>query len=60
MRMQGVYVFFGSVFCAITEIVLNVSLLTAHVGADQEFYVQIGHGMFGVGGFISPFVVLYF
>jgi len=60
MTMQGVYVFAGSVFCAITEIVLNVSLLTAHVGEHQEFYVQVGHGMFGVGGFVSPFIVLYF
>lgn len=22
--------------------------------------MQLGHGMFGVGGFFSPFVVLYF
>lgn len=60
MTMQGVYVFLGSIFCAIMEIVLNVSLLTAHVGDHQEFYVQVGHGMFGVGGFLSPFIVLYF
>ncbi len=22
--------------------------------------MQVGHGMFGVGGFLSPFIVLYF
>lgn len=33
--MQGVYVFIASVFCAITEIVLNISLLTAHIGENQ-------------------------
>jgi hypothetical protein len=40
--------------------VLNVSILTANTGEHQEFYIQIGHGMFGVGGLISPFIVLYF
>lgn len=30
--LQSVYVFAGSVFSAITEIIINVSLLTAHVG----------------------------
>lgn len=60
MFMQGIEVFLASIFCAMTEIVLNISILTSHTGENQEFYIQIGHGMFGVGGLISPLVVLYF
>ena len=60
MLMQGAYVLLGSIFCATTEIILNVSILVSNQGEDQEFYVQIGHGMFGIGGLISPFLVLLF
>jgi hypothetical protein len=35
MTMQGIYIFLGSVFSAITEIVLNVSILTSQKGENQ-------------------------
>jgi hypothetical protein len=35
MVMQGAYVLLGSIFCATTEIILNVSILVSNQGSDQ-------------------------
>lgn len=50
----------GSLFTCIFEIALNVSVLVAHSNNDQDFWLQLGHGMFGVGGLIGPFIVYMF
>ena len=49
----------NSGFCATFEILIAVSVIEAHRGNDEEFWLQLVHGMFGVGGLFGPMVIRF-
>ena len=60
MWVQGACVLVGSAFCALFEVVINLSVVRAFRGGKEDFWLQILHGVFGIGALIAPAFVWLF
>ena len=57
--LQGICIFIGSIGWALLDITINVAMLESHK-INQEFWMQLNHGMFGIGGLLGPIIVFLF
>ena len=57
MVLEGVYIFISSICCSCFEILINICLLATHKNNNEEFWLQILHGIFGIGGLIGPLFI---
>jgi len=54
---QTFFIWLNTTIIAIYDVIINTSVLIYNKDEDKQFWVQIGHGMFGVGCLISPILV---
>ena len=59
LNLQGGYIFFSSLFCSCFEILVNMCVVQSHRGNNEDFWLQLGHGLFGVGGLMGPIFIGY-
>ena len=38
----------------------SAAFMVSHKGDDQQFWLQLNHGLFGLGGLIGPLIVRIF
>lgn len=57
--LQGTFVFAGAAAVSLMMIISNQAMLVSHTGSDQQFWVQLNHGTFGIGGLIGPFIIRF-
>jgi fucose permease len=54
---HGFCIVVASIFCSGFEIVMNMCIIALYKHNRVDFWLQIMHGMFGVGGLIGPLFV---
>jgi hypothetical protein len=57
---QILYITINAVALAFYDIITNTSLLIFNNDNDKAFWVQTGHGVFGVGSLASPIIAYFF
>ena len=50
-------IFFSTLFFASAQILINVAMIITHKHNDLEFWLQLNHGSFGIGGLLGPILV---
>ena len=56
----AISMFIGASCCCIINVTCNVCVLKLYASERQDYWVQLLHTIFGVGGFIGPFAVAIF
>lgn len=52
-------IFLGAACCCIINVTCNICTMQLYKGEGQDYWVQLLHTMFGVGGLIGPFIVAF-
>ena len=56
----SITMFIGASCCCIINVICNVCTMQIYRGEGQDFWVQLLHTIFGLGGLIGPFLVAIF
>lgn len=52
--------FVGACCCIIINVTCNVCTMKLYRGEGQDFWIQLLHTVFGIGGLVGPFLVAIF
>jgi len=60
LSWQAFYICINAITLAFYDIILNCSMLIFNKDIDKAFWVQTGHGAFGIGSLFTPIVTYFF
>jgi fucose permease len=58
--MKGFFVFASSIGGSFIDIALNLAVIKCFTTQKVSYWLQVIHGVFGIGGFMGPFIVYLF
>lgn len=60
LGFQAIGIFGMAAAASVLQIIINLCILDIQKDAHVDFWMLICHGTFGIGGLISPILVLFF